>query len=149
MSLQPYPEGFDHAWLAADQVGHVGMFITAGRGPMPEAAPNEEFEDVEDVSLTLLRTCGAKVLRRMPHPDAFLALAERGFFVFDWSDVHRTKANELRAYELTAIPDRPIAVGLLPSRLLKAANAAVLDQIQFSNEQTIDVAAHLRCIGPG
>src|SRR5262245_50126960 len=141
MSALAYPDGVDCAWLASDQAGQLGMFITAGHGPIPEAVLAGDFGDVEDLALRLPISSKATVLKKVPRPDSFLAMAERGFYVFDWSNVDRSDAAALDAYELVAVPDRPAAIGSLPRQLQNAANAAAVKQVRFSTGRPIDVAA--------
>jgi hypothetical protein len=43
----------------------------------------------------------------LPRPDDFEAFARRGFFAFDWRDVHRT-TDRSQLYEIQARPARAI-----------------------------------------
>jgi hypothetical protein len=57
------------------------------------------------------------MLMRVGDPSSFIALGSRGLFVYDWTDVHRTVAAAIGAYELVAIPDMPIGFDELPVAL--------------------------------
>ena len=49
MDTRTYPEGIDCIWLASDRAGHVGAFITAGRGPIPAEALRSDTVAVDDM----------------------------------------------------------------------------------------------------
>jgi hypothetical protein len=94
MTTQPYPGQIDCVWIASDRDGHVGAFVTAGVGPIPELALNSAepllVEDIEEAILKLPKVSDCRLLVSIPRPDSFIDMAERGLFVYDWSDVHRT-----------------------------------------------------------
>ena len=83
------------------------MFITAGEGPVPDAAIAQiELEpDIEGRIAQLSRRGGFKTVRHYPIMDSFERLAERGFYVFDWSDVHETRASKTGEYQLVMSPE--------------------------------------------
>ena len=85
-------EMIDCAWLACDTFGRLAVLITAGSGPVP-AAVFEGPVDIFDIEerLWALPYNGTVRLRLTPEEvPSFTTLAERGLFVFDWSDIHRT-----------------------------------------------------------
>ena len=105
----PYPLGVDCVWLASDSNGHVGAFVTAGVGPIPTSELNCEYgsvEGIENLVNALPRISPARLLLPIDVP-SFCALAERGFFVSDWQDVHRASRGCTRKYEPVAVPINP------------------------------------------
>src|ERR1700744_4350214 len=123
MALLPYPEGYDCVWIGADALGRIAAFVTAGAGQIPTAVlclPSEEFEELECRLLALpARTVATRVVTN-PGADCFLELGERGLFVYDWGDHHRTRAAALGAYEKQAEPAVPIVIGDLSADLASA-----------------------------
>lgn len=144
-----YPEGIDCVWLASDREGHVGAFITAGMGPIPAEALNSTivpFEDIGGRLDQLPRVSEARLLVPLKRPDDFIDLAERGLFVYDWSDIHRTARGALQVYEAMAVPTQPITVSSLPSDLSSLATALSLAAVLFAAGGTVDIRAPLSCI---
>jgi hypothetical protein len=105
------------------------------------------IEETEERIAELPRVSKARLLVLMPRPDSFFGMAERGLFVYDWSDVHRTRAEELRVYELVAIPENPIKVDGIPEELALLAAEPRLDAA-FANEARLDVARYMVCRQP-
>mgnify|MGYP001269893781 FL=1 len=148
MSTQPYPEGIDCVWLASDHDGHLGAFITAGIGPIPEDALDSvhmPVEDIEDRLCQLPPVSQARLLVSVKRPDDFIDLAERGVFVYDWTDINRTAREALRVYEPVAVPTKPITASSLPSDLAALAKVLRLADIAFAACKAIDIRAHLSC----
>jgi len=146
MDERPYPDGLDCCWLASDRIGQLGVFVTGGSGPIPAQAllPTYLLDDLEKTLLDLPRASDIDLRVRVPRPDRFVALAERGFFVYDWSDVHRTE-QYIDEYELMALPYRPITLDLLPDHLADTARAARFSALSFATAWRIDVRAHMAC----
>jgi hypothetical protein len=125
IDMTAYPAGFDVSWLAIDSLGQVGLFVTAGSGPIPSSAmPSimaelsiEEMLDNLPVQSAVRRFLDDKSV------ESFLPLARRGVFVFDWSDIHRTHEQALDAYELLCMPLAPLHVTQLPHDLRQIALA--------------------------
>jgi hypothetical protein len=146
MTESAYPKNIDFVWLAVDRDNDVAAFITAGRGPIPV-----NFLDVEDYNIfdveqrldRLPRLSEVRLLVELPRPDDFINISQRGIFVYDWRDVHRTIREEIRKYELIAAPLRPIKE--LPDDLAGLAARSRLAKIGFANENTVDVRAELSC----
>jgi hypothetical protein len=146
MSEKPYPEGVDRSWLASDREGHLGVFVTGGCGPIPVLALLRDYplDAMEEQLLKLPTTSDAHLPVRMPESSVFVQLAERGLFVYDWSDVHRTKAEQIGEYELTALPYRPLTLDLLSDDLADAARS-VRFNVAFQTAWLVNVRAHLPC----
>lgn len=135
--------GIDYAWIAIDDDGHVGVFTSAGAGPIPRWFANgrswcdEVFDAV--ASLPLRGTF------RLEVPDAATTAglqdwkhwAEVGLFAFDWADVHRRTAEHTRCYELIATPTDPIGARTMPAKLREQP---VLTGISFAKTRLVDVS---------
>ena len=146
MDERPYPDGLDYCWLASDRIGQLGVFVTGGSGPIPAQLllPPYPLDDLEETILALPKASDIDLRVRVPRPDRFVALAERGFFVYDWSDVHRTE-QYIDEYELMALPYRPLTLDLLPESLLDTARAVRLGTVSFASAWRVDVRAHMAC----
>src|SRR5215472_14947016 len=98
MATQPYPINLDCVWIASDRDEHCAAFVTAGVGPIPALVLNNTaksvlIESIWEAILRLPKVSTCRLLVSVPRPDSFIAMAERGLFVYDWSDVHRTTAS--------------------------------------------------------
>ena len=144
MDERPYPEGIDCCWLASDRDGHLGVFVTRGRGPIPAQALLETYplESIEAQLLALPKASDIELRVRMPRSDRLVALAERGFFVYDWSDAHRTE-QYVDEYELIALPYRPLALDQLPESVSDTARWVRFNAVAFATAWRIDVRAHM------
>lgn len=136
-----YLRDWDLLWMASDAKGQVGVFITAGEGPIPKTMVSgiDDLAEVEEEILRLPPRCEHRLLASMPRPDDFIALAERGLFVYDWQDVHRTAAAATHCFEHIALPTKPLSIGALEGRLGKWAAMLVFEQVDFSNAASLDV----------
>ncbi len=146
MDERPYPDGLDFCWLASDRIGQLGVFLTGGSGPIPAQLllPPYFLDDLEEAILSLPKASDIDLRVKVPRPDRFVALAERGFFVYDWSDVHRTELY-IDEYELMALPYRPLTLDLLPESLFDTARAVRLGAVSFASAWRVDVRAHVAC----
>jgi hypothetical protein len=146
MNERPYPDGLDCCWLASDRIGQLGVFATGASGPMPVQAllPTYPLDDIEVRVLELPKASDIDLRVRIPQPDRFVALAERGLFVYDWSDVHRTE-QYIEEYELMALPYRPLTLDLLPEHLAENARMIRFSTVSFANAWRVDVRAHMAC----
>lgn len=145
---RPYPDGVDCVWLAADRDGHLGAFVTGGVGPIPVQALNSEYASINETEeriCELPRVSSAQLLVVVKRPDDFIALAERGVFVYDWSDVHRPACESIHAYEPVAAPTKPITVDALPDEIAALVEGIRLERIAFADGQALDIRAHMNC----
>ncbi len=71
---------------------------------------------------------------------SFLDLAKRGLFVFDWTDVYRTRRASIEAYELVAVPACAIQTSDLPADLRVIAQRQRLSSA-FGDHLTLDMLA--------
>ncbi len=107
-----HPGWADLAWYAVDGSGRVGLFTSAGPGPVPRAM----FRDL-DAYLTLgEHLCALPVLGkpelliRYPRPDDFRDAAARGLFAFNFVG----GSPPAGGYRLVARPSVVLAVDTLP-----------------------------------
>ena len=123
-------DGLDIAWIATDSLGQVALFTTGGQGPIPTTALTSAVSAEQD-ALSIPVTCDSQVLVSLPRPDSFIDLARRGFFAYDWTDVHRYSSQELAAYELQAKPTCPLHISALPAVLQALAASTVFPHDAF------------------
>lgn len=148
MERRSYPHGIDTSWLASDKNGHLGLFITAGAGPIPMAAlgsPFASLDDLEEQVWTLPIVAAAKLLVSVNRPEDFIGLAQRGIFTYDWSDVHRSTRSAVHAYEMVAAPDKPIELTSLPVNMAHFAGSVRFSDVVFASEKIIDIRALASC----
>jgi hypothetical protein len=119
-----YPHQIDFVWLASDPDGQLAAMITAGCGPMPDAllAAFEELPNLEGRMCDLPRIAEAILLVDVPNPASYRELSEKGLFVYDWTDIHRSKSQHIDAYELVARPSVTLRLDELPPDLRAAAD---------------------------
>ncbi len=108
-----YPTGIDWAWIGRDKVGRVAIFMTAGEGPVPGPALEQfNLEPSPEERIGALVTIGESMtVRKYAQMNSFEEPARRGFFAYDWSDVHETLATETGAYQLMARPLSEMRLG--------------------------------------
>ena len=149
MIAREYPNGVDCVWVASDCNGNVGAFVTGGLGPIPLMALNCEFVpvvDIEEIVCKLPKISDSHLLVSIKRPDDFIAMAERGFFVYDWRDIHRTTLESTHAYEPIAVPVSPILVDALSEPLHLCANNLRFRSVAFVDGQPLDVCVFVECI---
>ena len=137
-----YPAGYDAEWLAVDRYGRLGIFTTGGSGPVPRAyldAPRS-LERISAWVWSCPERTASTLLVRLPRPDDFEAFARRGFFAFDWADVHRTSGFS-RRYELQARPAEPVTTADVtwPRELSALIQALSGDTLDF-DQSSVDVS---------
>jgi len=141
---QDYPEGMDCVWMASDQEGCLGVFITAGRGPIPKAALNEEHFDAVDTLLRDLRPrTAAEVFVTDGNTADFEDVASLGLFVFDWQDIQHGQG-ETESYDIAAAPAEPLRVADLPPSTTGLASTVRLP-LSFRGAKRIDPRPHTDC----
>ncbi|MFJ3049839.1 hypothetical protein [Pseudomonas nitroreducens] len=123
-------DGLDVAWMAVDALGHVAIFTSGGVGAVPSTAV-ASIDITEPELDSLPETSGFDLLVNLPRPDDFVRFAKRGFFAYDWSDVHRVTRRRIGGYELQARPLRPLTLSELPASLRATAAATELLDVSF------------------
>lgn len=144
-----YPQGFDCVWIASDQNGKVGAFITAGEGPIPSSAFHfEEFREflLEEMIDEMRRLSKANVVVDVPRPDSFICLAERGFFVYDWGEFIANPIGERHSYRLVAVPSPPATIDVLPCHLAKMASSITFSSLRFENVDVVNPRDNMDCV---
>ena len=96
--------------------------------------------------MNLPRASACRLLASVPRPDSFVAIAERGFFVYDWSDVHRTTASLIDAYEPMACPVRPVSLDELPESLRSHAASVRYSAGEFSDCEYFKATKYFDCV---
>lgn len=148
MAVQKYPFEIDCVWIASDRDGHVGAFVTGGVGPIPAKALNDDelsIEELEEEICRLPKVSRSHLIFSVKRPDDFIAIAERGIFVYDWRDIHRTIYEYSYAYEPIASPESPIKVDALPEFLKRIAKNIEFLNLVFTESRSVDVKAQFEC----
>jgi hypothetical protein len=146
MSTSAYPVGEDCMWLGVDEFGYVGAFFTGGSGPVPDVcleSADELLRSAETLICGLPRHTEARLRVTLPRPDDFITVAERGIYAFDWTDVHRSRLDEIEAYELVATPLDPITIDQLPLEVSQIVNKVRLAGADFASAVELDVMARV------
>lgn len=106
---QKYPRQIDCVWIAKDKFGYLGVFITAGIGPIPQIALQSDKQDIlemETVILSFPPISDVKMISHAPNTSSYFALSQRGFYVFDWLDIEKPTSQETDTYEIVSAPLR-------------------------------------------
>ena len=96
-------QDFDAGWVATDALGQVALFTTGGPGPVPDSAI-PSVENSEEFVLSLPKVSDVDRANARAGANAFVEFAKRGFFAYDWSDVHRDSRQALRGMSCNTIP---------------------------------------------
>ena len=148
MNDRTYPDDVDCVWLASDRRSYLGAFATGGVGPIPLQALNCELvtlEEIEELIYGLPKVSDARLLVSMKRPDDFISMAERGFFVYDWRDIHRTAQEATQTYEPIAVPHNPLRIDALPKRLANVVEKIRFDNAVFIDGLALDVQSQMEC----
>ncbi|TIT74425.1 MAG: hypothetical protein E5W56_02145 [Mesorhizobium sp.] len=143
-----YPFGIDYAWIASDRDGRLGAFITAGSAPIPVEVFATDFSEATSIEAPIDEVpivSKANLLVPVKDASSYIALAERGFYVFDWTDIHRVARAEIHAYELVAKPERPAGLSSLPPDLASIA-AGIQFWADFGSTAHFDVRTYKKCV---
>jgi hypothetical protein len=138
--LMIYPTGFDCIWLASDKSGNLAAFVTAGLGPIPITIANDDSQSIEDLETRLMEwpeISDAILLTKVKRPDDFVNMSRRGLFVFDWTDIHRTRKEAIEAYELVAKPSTPLHTEQLPFDKRHSMSIIELEGIEFGSTSVL------------
>ena len=142
-----YPCDLDAEWVAVDWHGRIGIFTTAGFGPMPRAQLLrwDEFEDLAQELVAGPETSECELRCTAPRPDDFVNFARHGCFSYDWV----WSSRKGRDYRLQAIPKTPLTLRSREwsgrMRLLLAACWS--PRLDF-DEPSIDVREAFACVAP-
>ena len=145
--MTDYPEQIECAWLARDALGQLAVFITAGDGPIPTLALGASSFSVDELEGELLElpvSTRARLVAGVGDLSSYAALAERGLFVFDWTDIHRIHREAIGAYELVASPEKSRMAAVLSPGLVAAALVAF--NLDFGGTRILDPRPLVQCV---
>ena len=135
----------DGAWLAVDSRGHVAVLTTAGVAPIPTVVLDHYERSPED-SVNAMPVVGGYL--RLPHSgdlSSWTGFAARGFFGYDWQDVHRSGSFS-RSYYLMAVPAVPIDVSRLTEELSRLAKLVTLENVVFEQTPLLPIERLVPCV---
>jgi hypothetical protein len=137
--------GSDLAWLAVDAVGHMAVFTTAGVAPIPSTVLDHPdlVDPAEDLLLELPPVGDCGLLVRYPRPDDYINFARRGFFAYDWQDVHRSP--HTRCYDMIARPEVPRSVEDIGAELGAVARLVRFGTLTFADSPAIRAEQLVPC----
>jgi hypothetical protein len=136
----------DYEWYAVDASGHVAVFTTAGIGPIPISVLTARLlaDSFAEAVWKMPAKGRATMLVSLPTPDDYIHFASRGFFAYDWSDVHRA-AWKTHRYEMQSRPDTPIHVSELPEQFQSLLRRTAFVDVSFADSRKIDVVGYFDC----
>jgi hypothetical protein len=127
--------GLEYDWFCFDLVGHVAVFTNAGFGPVPTSVVQHDraLQDWFDSGVVLPRrgACIAMPTDSGTYSD-WIALAEQGFFTFDWHN------GTLGRYRRLTAPGCPLHVDALPTDLAELVRLVKLD-LCFASTTDVDL----------
>jgi hypothetical protein len=142
--MHRYRDG-DGAWLAVDASEHVAVLTTAGVAPIPKVVLGHYERSPEDL-VNDMPVVGGYL--RLPHSgdlSSWTGFAARGFFGYDWQDVHRSSGLS-RSYELMAVPAVPITASQLEPELSRLARLVTLESVVFEQTPFLAIERLLPCV---
>jgi hypothetical protein len=111
--------GLEFDWFAVDRSGYLGVFATAGEGPIPAGIwqHREAYNKLSEECLSLPATrLFEKFITASGDFGDWWRFAAQGLFAFDYRDVHRVQSKRSHCYELIARPHDMVPAGsLLPA----------------------------------
>ncbi|MBB3559397.1 hypothetical protein FHX06_000694 [Rhizobium sp. BK512] len=128
--MTEYPSDIDYIWVATDKDGFLAIFVTGGAGAIPLSALQDiqtGSGELEAIFFQLPAISEVNLLVNYPRPDDFVTMAERGFFTYDWRDVHRVKRDHSGKYEKITAPQKPIRIGNVPPFLQILAHRTIFN----------------------
>jgi hypothetical protein len=136
----------DYEWYSTDAAGHVAVFTTAGIGPIPiSVLTARPLADAFAEAVWKMPARGrASMLVSLTTPDDYIHFASRGFFAYDWRDVHRT-AWKTHRYEMLSRPGTPIHLSELPEQFQSLLRSTAFGDLSFADSRKIDVVGHFDC----
>ena len=144
-----YPARVDIEWVAVDRKGRLAVFTTGGAGPIARAYLRVEaaFDRVSAAVRAMPESTDYELVMEVPRPDDFIAFARRGFFSYDWTDVHRITGPKTGRYEMQARPRVPARMTptAWPPDLRGLLSTLASSELDF-DKPTLDVFTALECV---
>ncbi|WP_231408641.1 hypothetical protein [Ralstonia solanacearum] len=134
--------------VIGSELGAIGRTVAQGIGAIQKSV-YIPIEDIEWQLCLLPIISQAELLVSVKQADDFIDLAERGVFVYDWTDINRTARDALRVYEPVAVPTRPVMTNSLPDDLSALAKVLELADVVFSTKTAVDIRALVSCAEAG
>lgn len=147
----PYPAGIDCLWVASDSSGNLAAFVTAGIAPIPIIALSRKYGGILELGNKLIelpQITEALVVDNWGRLDDFVSLSQRGFFTFDWRDVHRLKSEYVNGYEKVTVPVCPKKMQDLDVFLQNCVSLVKLTGVDFADVSLIKVQSVVQCAYP-
>jgi hypothetical protein len=125
-------------WLAVDCVGHVGLFSTAGFGPVPKAV-TDHLADVSAgiARLGTLPVTGDSDATASGDLTFWTVPAARGVYAFDWG------SSSSGPYTRIITPHVPLFIGEVADMVVSKAAGIVQLAVDFSEVIYLDADAVL------
>jgi hypothetical protein len=123
-------EWADFEWYALDHDGLVGMFTSAGRGPVPRSVFRDldAYIGVAEFFGLLPRKGGAEIFISKPRVDDWRQAAEHGLYGFDYLQEAESKPE---GYYMVARPHDPLHAEEVPNRVREWLGPMTLNQTLF------------------
>lgn len=140
----PYPKGIDFVWIGADKSGQAAVFVTAGTAPIPISILQGDIapENIEELINKMPKYTERSDDSELPYAESFDNFVERGFFVFDWTDIHRTRAHQTGMYQRVSAPRSSIDFKDIPLYISSVARISHFSDILFNRTSQIDITKY-------
>lgn len=135
-------DNLDLLWIGCDKNGYLGSFTSAGEGPVPSILlKNHGLDELLEIERTVLQLpivsdfvflqAGTSWAKTIKAP-----MAERGFYEFDWDDVHahpksKFKKQKDNSYNLQAKPKKPLMISALSNEVIAKAKIVKFNSIDY------------------
>lgn len=149
-----FHSGLELDWIGLDQNRKIGLFSSAGLGPVPASFVNELTDAEYDRLMDLIMNLPEIGISRSPSGgavscDFFRRIGNRGLFVYDFQDIHRESIRESGVYELQAIPSAPHQLDFTGTGCHDIISKAVLlEDTVFGDGCFLDPRLRVSCLDP-
>ena len=111
-------EGLEFDWFAADSLGQLAVFSSAGKGFIPArvfAKGPSSYNDL--IAIIGGRSAAGAILEFTGpgHLNDWKVFTEHGLFAYDFQDVHRIRVQHRNGYDLIFRPAAPANISELPN----------------------------------
>jgi len=136
-------EGIDYPWIAKDVADQLAIFFNASIGPLPRIGVEYQEKYTDDIQYLVEDLPAVSeyiLLSDVPRPDDFIEIARRGFYCFDWSDIHETESGKTGLYHLVSYPILPKRAWELNGNIGEITQSCPVSSIIFDKSNlTIDI----------